>query len=297
MLWIPIAIGSYFLSASAGIIDKILISGRSLNPITYAFYTGIFSAAVFILAPFGFSLLPASVTLLALLTGIIYLAALYFMYLALSSGEASRVIPVIGALSPIFILILSLIVLGEYPTTQQVLAIVLFIVGGWLLVVNKNSKNSRFSFSLLRTAVLSSFFLALTFFLTKEVFIDAPFISGFIWMRLGSALAAFLLLLVPVWRGKIFETHKATSKSSFSLFLANKVIGATGFILLNYSIKLGPVGIINAMKSIEQFFIFMIALFFTILFPNILKESFNKKNILEKIGGILLIGIGFIFLI
>src|SRR3989344_3660272 len=152
-------------------------------------------------------------------------------------------------------------------------------------------------FILLLSGVLSAFFFALTFFLSKWVYGQSAFLAGFIWMRLGSFLAAVLMLALPKLRQDIWSTSRTTTKGSIYFFLINKVIGAGSFVLLNYALFLGPVSIIDAMKGLEQVFVFIIAVSFTKFYPEILEESYTKKDIGGKLAGIASFMIGFAILI
>ncbi|MCH7882862.1 EamA family transporter [Patescibacteria group bacterium] len=297
MLWIPIAISSYFLSGLAATVDKVLLTRRIPNPLSYTFYVGLLSIGVFVLAPFGFSFLSPRTTFIAMISGISFLGALYFLYTALQRSEASRALPIIGAASPFFILLLSRFILGESVRLEQLIAFVLFIIGGILLSSKFQDKGMSYDRALILFSLTSAFFFALSFFLSKEVFKVTPFISGFIWTRLGSFVAALAMLGVPVFRHHIRFSSKATSTSSAGFFLANKGIGAVGFLLLNYAIALGPVSLVNAMKGFEYLFVFLFALFLTFSFPSILKESFAIRDLVTKLGGVAFIAIAFIFLV
>ena len=176
-LWVPIAAVSYFLSGSAAVIDKFLISKRIPSPASYAFYIGILGIGVLILAPLGFGWLPFKITLIALLAGAAFLAALYFFYDALKIDDASRVVPLVGGISPFFILILSDIFLKQSLPKNELMAMVFFVLGGALLYASKIAETKNiFKFKSCVYGLLSAFLIALTFFLSKW-----RRLSPFIW--------------------------------------------------------------------------------------------------------------------
>lgn len=295
--WIPIAAASYFLSGLAAILDKFLISKRIPSAASYSFYVGILGIGVLVLAPWGFAFLSLKLTIIALSAGAAFLIALYFFYEALKIDDASRVVPLVGGTSPFFILLLSGIFFKQYLANAELLALLFFVAGGVLLYLPKIAEeNNSFKFKSLFCGVLSAFFFALTFFLSDWVYNHSEFLIGFIWMRLGSFLAATLMLALPKLRHDIWSTSRTTTKGSIYFFLINKVIGAGSFVLLNYALFLGPASVIDAMKGLEQVFVFAIAISFTKFYPEILEEHYTKKDIESKIAAIASFIIGFMIL-
>lgn len=294
MLWIPFAIGSYFLSACASVIDKILLRGRISNPLAFAFYSGIASIGVLVLTPFGFSFLPFVTTMLAFLAGALFLVAFLFLYTALRYGEASRVIPLVGALTPLATLGVSYFIGGIRASHGELLAIFFFVIGGLLISFETNKRRqTRVNGFVVGVALLSALAMGFMFALSKTLYADTPFFPAFIWMRVGSFLAALFMLAIPALRGSIFSSTKTLRASSGGIFLFNKILGAVAFLVLNYAISLGSESVVSAMRGFEFLFVFLLVYFFHQRWPHILRESFDVRSRLYKVVGILLIGIGF----
>ncbi|MBI4114362.1 MAG: EamA family transporter [Candidatus Niyogibacteria bacterium] len=304
MLWLPITVGAYFFLGVVAIIDKKLLSRRIPEPISYAFYVGMLNIAALLLVPFGFQFLSYDITLFALSAGISFVIGIYFLYSALRHAEASRAVPIIGAITTIFILFFSTFLARTYLTNTELGAIALFIGGGLLLALkpeDDGEKQKSAIYSYVNTRVIlmglaAAFFFAVHLFLTKEVFKETTFLSGFVWLRMGNVLAAIGILLLPSARRIILYTTEQLTPSSSGIFMANQLMGATGNILLSFAIFLGPVTIINAVQGVQYFFIFLVALFLTAFYPRILKEIFSPQAILNKLVGILIIAGGFILL-
>ena len=306
LLWIPLAVGSYFFSALSQTVDKVLVSTNRLSPLAYAFYTGLFSIfPLIVFAPVGFELIPFGIFFLAFLSGAALVVALYFLYSALSSGDASRAVPLVGGASPIFILIFSYIFSGEVISLEEFLALFLLIVGGVLLSLEFREKEARFNGRVVIFSLGAAFFFASSFFLSKELFkvleevsiSRAPFFVGFFWGRFGSLVTAFFMLCIPgVWL-KIREVSRTAERGSVSLFVINKVIAGGGFFLLNISIYFGPVSIINAMKGLEHFFVFILTAFATSFLPHALRESFDAHSVVVKLIGTTYIATALVLLI
>lgn len=322
MTWIIFAVSSYFFSAASQVVDKVLLRTRLPSPATYAFYTGVSSALVVIVLPFGGAILPIATLFLALVAGIVFVPALYLLYVSFKRCDISRVIPIVGGATPIFLLIISFVWLRQPLYIHQVYAFALFILGGLLLAFEVYQTNATDTFFMhiigakgrrlqicnyetgkgIGAAVFSAFFFALTYFLSKIVYQSpAHFIPEFFWIRIGSAIGALAMLVIPVVRREIFATTPTISKSSASFLFGNKIMGAFGFFLLNLSFSAAYdqsyIVIINAMKGLEHVFVFIFSLFLTVFYPRILQEKFDYHTIVLKIIGIALIGLGFVFIV
>lgn len=322
MLWIILAIVSYFFSALAQIIDKVLLRARLPSPATYAFYTGISSALVVVILPFGGAMLPFSILILALVSGLMFMPAVFLLYVSLKRCDVSRIVPIVGGAIPIFLLLISFVWFGKRANTEQLFAIILFIFGGLILAIESEHNNKTDSFVShilgvkgkrlkicnydtgkgIAAAVGAAFFFAITYFLSMLTYESpANFIPEFFWIRMGSAISAICMLFIPVFRKSIFSHTAKISRFSVWVMSVNKIIGATGFFLLNVSFSLaitqGNVIIINAMKGIEHLFIFIFSLLLTLFIPSILKEDFDYHTIILKLTGIALIGLGFVYIL
>src|SRR3989338_924585 len=277
MLWLPIAISSYFLSGLAAFIDKVLLTSRIPEPLTYAFYTSILSVGVVLLVPFGFSVFPLHIILLALSAGATLMVGYYFFYRAMRSFEASRVVPLTaGVFTPIFTLIISFSIFSSSLETKELLAFILFVVGGLFFMIHTGKQTLSFNYLLVAPTFISGLFFAISFSVTKEVF----------------EFSAVFILLIPVLRKIVFTSHVSIKRSSLGIFLANKIIGAFGFLLLNYAIFLGSEKLVVALKGIEYLFVFFMTLLFSIFVPVVIRESLRKGVIVQKFLGVVIIGAG-----
>ncbi len=259
-----------------------------------AFYGATLTSFALLLWPFDFAFLSLKTTLIALFSGVSFFVAVYFLYAAMARGETSRVVSFIGGVSPLIVLVLSYFVLRERLPTHWVIAFALLILGSFFLARDNNSKNSefgidkRFSFY----SVCAAIFFALTFFTSKLVFLESSFLNGFVWLRVGTILTVFILLLFRPVRKSLFECPLNVSGRLSAAFISNKTLSALSFFILNYAIKIGSVTVVNALQGVEYAFVFLLALAFSFLKPEALKESFALKDTFHKILGIALISFG-----
>jgi drug/metabolite transporter (DMT)-like permease len=320
-MWLVIAISAYLINAGVYVADKFLLSKKIHSSVTYAFYVGIWSIFNLCLLVFDFWLPTWQELILDLSAGALFVATLVFWYKALHQSEATRVVPIVGALVPIFSFALSFLFLGETMNQRQLLAFIVLICGGVLISI-KHTKfyavkkvvgrmryvtglffgevhaKYRPTWRLITNSLISAFFFAAYYVLIKYVYSNQPFIGSFVWSRLGSFLGVLLFLLVPVWRERIIKHQKGakTPKNMF-FFLSVRLLAALAFIMLNWAISLGSVAMVNALQGVQYLFLFFIILIISAKFPKILTEELGRGVILQKIIGILFIGLGLYMLV
>jgi len=294
MLWLYAACGAYLLSAISAVIDKTLLSSKIPVPALYAFYSGLLSVGVLLLAPFGFSFIGYGFVAIALCGGGLFLFSLLFAYMAIARWDISRVSPVVGAFSALFTFLFAYLFIGEILGAWHIIAFVLLVGGGLILSFRYKT---FFAWDVFFLAVLSALFLAASFVLSRFVFDGVGFLNGFIWVRLGSFVWALLFLLFPSFWRLLKKSPGARSPSSLGFVVGNKIIGAVGFFILNFAISLGPLSLVNALKSVEYVLVFVLALSVGALTKNrFFVEDGRRWVVIQKVIGVVVVGVGIFIL-
>jgi len=317
-MWLIIAISAYFLNAIAMVVDKTLLKKNISHPFVYVFYIAVLGAILMLLVlPFGF-VIPTGITLfIALVSGAVFVWALLLLFSVLKKDEATRVGPMVGGLTPVFVLILAWYVLQESLTCNQYIGFIFLILGAFLISLDfqehgakawlkkKLKLNTKIQLPQIRKtlwlALPASALFGVSHVLTKFVYQNTEFLPGFIWTRAGSLLAVLVLLLIPANRALIFKDLKKNKKQKNDAqktggrFLFGQACGASGAVLIQYAIFLGSVTLINALQGLQQVFIFIIVLLLTLIAPKILKEEISKEIFFQKITAVALIFIGLYF--
>lgn len=312
-MWLFAAVTAYFINAGVYVADKFLLSQKIHSSITYAFYVGIWSVFNLFLFAFGFWLPSLRELLIDLLAGLLFLATLVFWYKALHQSEATRVVPIVGALVPIFSFAFSYIFLGETLSERQFLAFFILINGGILIAVKhtrfymareaidrfKNVFGEMLGFihaqyrptqRLIVNSVISALFFAAYYVLIKYVYMHQPFVGGFVWSRLGTFLGTLLILFVPDWRKSIIEHQKgAKTPKNLAFFLGVRMLAALAFIMLNWAISMGNVALVNSLQGTQYVFLILIVLLLLIKYPKFIEEEVGGGILLQKIIGATLI--------
>ncbi len=296
MFWVFLSLSAYFLIAVVEITDKQILSSPKLGALVYAFYAGLLTSVALLFWPLSFAFLPLDITFYALIAGISFFAAIFFLYSAIIQGEVSRVVSIIGGLSPIIIFFFSYFFLGERLRLHSFIALLMLIAGSLILSFVRDGEKYVFGKHFFLDAFLASVFLALTYFLTKVVFLNAKFFNGFIWIRVGTLLCTLAVFLMPATRKYILEGAKGFSGRLTALFIFNKGISALAHLALNFAIKLGTVAIVNALQAVEYVFIFVLTMGLSYFAPQVFNEPLTFKTLAPKLAGIALISTGVILL-
>jgi len=295
MLWFLVTILAYFFLAVVALFDRYFLVGSIPNPKTYTFYVGVlwFFAGLFLI-PFGIVLPVAGLIILGLVTGFIKIFANLFLYEGTAISEVSRTVPAVGGLLPIFSFVLFFL---YFPKTEilnlsQFIAFICLVFGSILISLKKFSLKFL-NFEILKYPVISAFLFALTFFLTKILFLKTNFLSGFFLILIGGGIGAISFLISRQFRSNIFS-QKFNQKIS-GIFLVGQITGGIGAILQQYAFflaKPNQVPLINALEGIIYVFLLFFVFILSFWKPHLLKEEMKGTTLFQKIFAILLIGMG-----
>ena len=310
-VWIVLAIIAQFFLAAVAIVDKYIVTGdgkkTTIRPFVYAFYTSLISGAwigiyVLGLIPnsfFGFSIpsfsnveIPTlSIVGLSLLAAYAFFYALVSLFKCLRHGDASEVIPVVGAVSAIASFFLSYVFLGTRLTPNFVLGIIFLAVGTALV------SRYRFTWQTVLTAVHAGVLFAVHFVAIKGVFNETTFDNGFFWSRIAFVFVALSMLLVPRYCMKIFAQTKATSSRGGVLILGNKLLAGIATVLILKSTELGSVSVVQALGGLQFVFLLIFGIVLGPFTPKEYGENIKSaRDIYHKVIFVSIITLGFFML-
>jgi drug/metabolite transporter (DMT)-like permease len=306
-VWILIVIIAQFLNAVVAVVDKHIVTDEKVSqPISYAFYVGILSTlslAIFFLSfvslDFGsFSLphiqqvlLPSlKLTLLSLLAGYTFIAALFFLYTAFKKSDASDVVPVVGSTNAIVTFIISFIFIGEVLTDNFVLGFTFLIMSMIIL------SHFRFTGKILACSIISGIFSAIYFVSMKIMFNDFAFDQAFFWSRMGILAATLTILLIPLYRRGIFSGFKKGKAKNILWVIGNSILGGIAGIALLKATELGSVTVVQVMSGLQFTFLVIFSILFGRVTPTTFGENNNINDIIQKVVSVSFIVIGFYLL-
>ncbi len=309
MNWLTVALSAYLLLAVANLLDKFLVDNVVKSSRAYAFAACVLGLVVMVLAPWFLEWPGINWLLFNLAAGGVFVIALWSLYEALKRGEAARVLVFIGGLTPIFSILFSILLFKEVYSVNQWLGMVFLLAGAGIIallpqtrsflarLVAKLGWENKKTKSALLVALISAFAYSVYFIATKHAYNNQPFLSAFLWNRLGAGVFALLFLLSVAARKEIKSLlQKSEPGKRKGLVVVNQGLGSAGFILQNYAISLGPVAIVNALQGFQYAFLLAISAGLAILSPKLFKENFSLPIVLQKTGAIILVAVGLYFI-
>ncbi|MFA6536866.1 MAG: GRP family sugar transporter [Patescibacteria group bacterium] len=288
MSWIILTLITIIIWSIVNIFDKHIVDKEIRNPYVD---TIVFSFAQFVfLLAFGiYGLRDFSPTYfyLAIVAGIVYFVATYFYYSAMKKEQVSTLAPILGV-EPAIVALLAFLFLSESLSFFHYLAILIIIVGAWLISYEKNKKLAHVHW-------LS--FLAMVAFAGRNVLIKAgadlalPFGAICLGLGLGGLMALFVAVLLAVPH---FDKH---SGHSIRKLLFVSALSAIGFVFYAKAISIGSVSLVSALLSVKPVVVFALSLLLSRFNPKFLHEKMDRKQLLTKIAAIVLIIIGGVMLV
>jgi len=309
MSWVLLAAGAQLINAVVALVDKYIVSDEKIlpKPFVYAFYTCLIAGAWvviyflglfpvlsgnFSVPSFGNVVKPTlEVVALSFLAAYTFFIALVSMFTALKQGDASDVVPVIGAVSALGSFALGYYFLDASLSQNFIWGIVLLATGTFLV------SRYRFPPKVAMTALHGGLFFALHYIAIKGLFLVTTFDNGFFWSRVAFVLFALSLLLVPTYYAKITEQTKSAGKKAGVLILSNKILAGIGTILILKATDLGDVAVVQALGGLQFVFLLFLGIAFGgRRFKPCGEESCRTNEVLQKAIFVAIITIGFLVL-
>lgn len=295
-MWLLLTIIGCLLLAVVNILDKFIVT-KSIKPVLFVFYSTVIALPIFLLVPFEVNFLTNSTDwLLALLSGLSFGGALWFMYKGFSESEVSHVGPLVGAAISLFVFILSQIFLGEKITLLQIGGIFILIFGSLLISLEKSKMHNGWHRGML-WGVLAGLLFAISNVATKYIYNHYDFYSGFIWTRGFTGISALIVLFFPSVCKTVFKKHAKGGISIVSNFHklilvgTNKLLGIIGVILIQYATAIGSVSLVNALTGVQFAFLVLLVALLSKYNPSLFREKYSKLEIVQEIAAVFLIGI------
>jgi drug/metabolite transporter (DMT)-like permease len=225
--------------------------------------------------------LPAIIA--ALMSGAAELFLLYYLFVAIGSDEVSRVFPLTTA-GPIFTLLLGWLILHESLTSHQLLAVLLFVAGGFILAAKLGG---TISFSkALRPLFIASLLTSIFILLLRYSFVSSDFWTGFFYSRLGFFIAGIVLFCL--YREEILRQWRKLRGVRTAL-IANQLVALSGHGFYFLALSLAGAALVQSVLSTQSAIVFLFAIAVSYWKRDALAESLIASDLLQKAAGILLV--------
>ncbi len=228
-----------------------------------------------------------------------FLLAIGLYFKALSKNETSIVITMFQ-LIPVFGYILGLIFLKQSLTMNQIIGGLIIIISSIAITYevdkNKFDKNKLISLILMS---LSSFFYAVYYLLFKLTTIDISFNVMTFWFQFSLIVDGLLICLLFKSYRKDFARLLINNGKKVVVFnIVNEILYSIANIIVNYAIVIAPMALVLTLNGFQPFFVFLIGVIGTKLFPKTFNEDLSKKIVVQKVICILfsIIGLAIIYI-
>lgn len=295
--WLPIAVAGHLLNACAFLIDKALLSTSFKRSGTYAALIGGLSCLALLALPWA--PIPSASAWPAMAGfGSLFVIALWTFFEALRRGEATRVVPIIGSLIPVFTLIDTSLLVGERLPTNGYIGFGVLVLATFIL--SSGHGKEGLDRKTIGICVLSAFLFAASSALGKLAFNEAGFLGVFVWSRFFAAATAILIVAIATGvRGELAKlifvpNSKTAVEEGFKLgmMIIGQVAGAFGFLLVQFAISQGSAAIVNALQSVQYAALVLVAWFGGEKLAQILHEHRTTRAFITKGSAIALVAFG-----
>ncbi|MBI2278623.1 MAG: EamA family transporter [Candidatus Brennerbacteria bacterium] len=291
MHWVPVAIVAYIANAGAALTDKFLLRKLIPHPAVYAFFVSLIGGITVLAAPFVLEDASSVAVAASAVSGFSFTAALFFYYTALKENEASRVVPLVGSLTPAFVLMLASIFLNETLGVPQLIGFALVMLGTAVLAEEGNPRR-RLRSKAVMFAALAALLFAISSVAAKYLYTAHPFGSGLVWRGFAGVAAALVLFFIPGNRRRIFAEIRNPEVETGGVFFLAQGFAVTGFFLINYALSLGPASLVNALSGVQYGVLFLATILLSRIVPSVVRESHARRELVLKGIGTALVAIG-----
>ena len=243
-----------------------------------------------------FSRIPSESTLVnntsALASGACIAFAVILLQRTLYTEEVSRVVPITQS-SPVFTVLLALLILDESLSIIQCIGITATVLGSILITLKLDSNTSRiFLHKSFYPLMFSAFLFGSASVAGKFAVEQLPvlYTQGLRNVTFG------LILLLYASRSEVFtEVKGLIHKRSPALILVmvNQFVTAqVGSIMLLWALSLGPASLVTAVAASRALIAFMYRICLTMTWGNLLGEDTSSDSVLIKLLSTALIVVG-----
>lgn len=302
-MWLIIALIGYATLAVVSILDKFILTNEKVSPLRFVFYSCVFVLPIFIFVPWVKIPDNFYAWLAAILAGIGFMFGLWTMYLGIEKSEISHIGPLVGATTPLFVLVFGQMFLAEAITLRQIYAI-LFLVVGSLVIASEYTHKKHVWHLAMVWGIVAAFCFAVSHIASKYLYDVIGFAGGFVWGRGFIGVAGLSLLLYsPLWkelgrRSWISRIHIVPRPhTNWFLVGADKILGVVGVVLIQYAIAIGSVTLVNALAGVQFAFLLIFVFILSRFFRQWFHEEYSHVEIVQEIISIGLIGFGLVLLL
>lgn len=302
---IILAIVSAVFYATTNHIDKYLISKavknadyRALILVSTIIAGGVMALIYLFVCNFSLGFDIPSILLL-LFNSVLYTIANIFWFKALSRDDTTIVV-IMFQLIPVFMLLLSPLVLSDQHISP------LQLVGGLLITLaavflTYEPTHKKFNKDKLITLAIMSFVslaYAIWFIIERYINQEHDFNQTILWSNITLFFVGiFIFVFIKSFRKSFSKMLKTNGPKVIGLNLVNEMLNSFGGVFSTFAGTMASVALVSfIMQGVQPFAVMLIGLVITKLFSKIEKEKITKVEIIKRVIAIIvcIVGLGFI---
>lgn len=220
----------------------------------------------------------------ALASGVMEALVLYFLYMAVSREEVSRVFSLTG-LGPVLTLVFGYLFLNETIAGAQLIAFLLFFAGGVILSYRSGKKLGSGALSKgLVPILIGSLITSVFFILLRQTFVAGDFWSGLFFSRIGFFGAGLVVLWM--WRKEIKNEWSRLSGTLRFAVIGNQIVSFSGHYFYFLALSLASAALVQSVLSAQSGIIFLMAILVAGFDRRLLEEGITRRDLMQKAIGI-----------
>jgi drug/metabolite transporter (DMT)-like permease len=297
MLWILVALSSHLSWAFGNVGEKYIISNKIKNPYVYQLWSILLGITCLILIPFiSFEIPNIHQLPIVILASVFYFCSGFPYVKAMQEEEVTR-INIWWFLIPVFSLVMSWMILGEFLNGQQIIAFLILITASILASLRIGLSKIKFS-KAFWLMVLSCLFFAAQATANRYLtaFAGMNYLNVFVWTNILMFVFAVMLFGIKKVRKSSAEESKTVDWKLFAGIFALYLLNHLGNLFNLLAVSLAPTALVFAMEGFQAIFVFIIVVILSLFTAASLKEELDLKNVLLKVLTLILGVVGILVL-
>lgn len=285
MSWFLLALIAPAIDTVINFVDKYVIEHKLKDSHSMPVYSGIAALLFGTLAwsVFGMPTLSGRNGWILIMAGGLYMFASALYFHALAKSQTSYIVALIQII-PIFILILSYLLLDEPLTPLQLVGFILVFSAVMGLSIDKAQRRVKLTAAFYQIIAADLLFAMGAVIIKYTVDLEG-FVPILAYMNWGIAVGAALLFLAfRRIRQAFIRPLKNVGLSTMIVMFLNESLATFSQAISFLAISLGPVALVGVLGGTQVFYAILYGVTLTLLFPHIFRENTSKKDVLGNVA-------------
>lgn len=294
-MWFYYALATPAIYSVTNFIDKFLVDKKVKTPMVLTVANGFVVAILGVIIGFSgaFKAIPLTQLLFILGAGVLLEFYIWPYYEALKLDDTSRIVPLFQFV-PIFVLLLSALILHEGLTVRQLFGFIFIFAGGFLLSLKKLEGGIFRPRKSMWFMMLSSLLYGSVLVLFRFVAKDFGFWTTLAYEYIGTGIGAALLLFLPSIRRPFIYQLKEVRHIA-GLITVNNGLGVLAQMSEGFALSIVAAPLVSIVGGTQPLFVLLFGIALSVWFPHLIKEDIGRNVLGVKAITILLIFIGLYF--